>query len=97
MPTFSQAAALKRDSVPEQALARFREVESIALSAVTLRKIPAVLAQPAFGKFVSESRRAGFLHLLCARHSFFTPSERIADCRDAKDNKYLELAVECGA
>ena len=28
---------------------------------------------------------------------WFSPSERVADCRDAKDNKYLELALAAGA
>ena len=27
----------------------------------------------------------------------FAPVERVVDCRDAKDNKYLELALAAGA
>jgi predicted nucleic acid-binding protein len=27
----------------------------------------------------------------------FTPAERVTDCRDPKDNKYLELALASGA
>ena len=29
--------------------------------------------------------------------AFFTPTERVADCRDAKDDKYLELALAARA
>jgi predicted nucleic acid-binding protein len=28
---------------------------------------------------------------------WFAPAERVTDCRDAKDNKYLELALAAGA
>ena len=37
------------------------------------------------------------LGLLDAFGVFFTPTERVTDCRDAKDNKYLELALAAGA
>jgi putative PIN family toxin of toxin-antitoxin system len=28
---------------------------------------------------------------------WFVPSERVTDCRDPKDNRYLELALAAGA
>jgi uncharacterized protein len=28
---------------------------------------------------------------------WFVPSERVADCRDPKDDRYLELALAAGA
>lgn len=28
---------------------------------------------------------------------WFVPAERVTDCRDAKNNKYLELALASGA
>jgi len=37
------------------------------------------------------------LEILHQAAVWFEPSERVTDCRDAKDNKYLELALAAGA
>ena len=91
------SGALKPGSVPERALLRAREVDVLALSTVADREISEVLARPKFARVISQSRRAGFLRALRASAIWFEPTIPVTDCRDAKDDKYLELALAAGA
>ena len=45
---------------------------------------------------MSEEKRKEFLAALVKQAEFLEVTEKTTDCRDAKDNKFLELAV-CGA
>jgi putative PIN family toxin of toxin-antitoxin system len=91
------SAALKADSVPERALLQAEETDILALSAAVDAEIAEVLTRPKFVRLISEARRRAFLTSLRASALWFEPSVRVTDCRDAKDNKYLELALEAGA
>ncbi len=91
------SAALKPDSVPEEALLRAEEIDVFALSAAVDAEISDVLGRPKFFGAISSVRRAQFLRILREGAVWFEPSVRITDCRDAKDNKYLELALAAGA
>jgi putative PIN family toxin of toxin-antitoxin system len=91
------AAALKADGVPMQALLHAEEVDVIALSADVEAEIAGVLARPKFARAVSRERRDHLLEILRAEAIWFEPVARITDCRDPKDNKYLELALAAGA
>jgi len=42
-------------------------------------------------------RHAEITGLLTANAVWFEPAVAVRDCRDAKDNKYLELALAAGA
>ena len=91
------SAALRADSVPERALLRAEDTDLFALSAEVDAEISSVLERPRFAAAVSAMRRARILDVLRGEAVWFTPSERVTDCRDAKDNKYLELALAAGA
>jgi hypothetical protein len=91
------SAALREDSVPEQALLRAEETDVFALSAEVEAEIASVLERPRFAAAVPTVRRIRILDVLCGGAVWFIPSERVADCRDAKDNKYLELALASNA
>ena len=56
-----------------------------------------VLHRPRLARFVDAAQREVVLGLLRSVYVWFEPQERIADCRDAKDNKCLELALSAGA
>jgi putative PIN family toxin of toxin-antitoxin system len=56
-----------------------------------------VLARPKFHRVISDDRRREILEFLSAAASWFEPAQTIADCRDAKDNRYLELALTAQA
>lgn len=91
------SAALKADSVPERALLHAEEVDVFCLSAAVDQEIAEVLSRPKFARTVPAARRRRFLRMLRADAVWFDPAVKVADCRDAKDNKYLELALAGGA
>ena len=91
------SAALREDSVPERALLRAEELDLFALSAAVEAEIVEVLNRPRFARAVSVARRARILDVLRGQAAWFVPAEPVTDCRDAKDNKYLELALAAGA
>ena len=90
-------AALKADSLPERALLLARSHETICLSAAVEAEIREVLQRPKFRKYISEASRDHILDILGAAALMFEPVEQVTDCRDKKDNKYLELALTAGA
>jgi uncharacterized protein len=90
-------AALKADSVPERALLRAEAVDVFALSAAVEAEIAGVLDRPRFARALTPERRARILKVLRGEAAWFEPKVVVADCRDPKDNKYLELALAAGA
>jgi putative PIN family toxin of toxin-antitoxin system len=56
-----------------------------------------VFARPRLECFLDLELRDEVLALLDAFGVFFTPGERVTDCRDTKDDKVLELALAAGA
>ena len=91
------SAALKADSVPERALLRAEEVDVFALSAEVDAEIAGVLGRPKFALAIPLARRERVLEILRRAAVWFDPAVRVTDCRDPKDNKYLELALAAGA
>lgn len=91
------SAALKIDSVPERALLHAEEADVFALSIAVDNEIAAVLNRPKFARAIPLERRARVLDILRNTAIWFDPTVRIADCRDPKDDKYLELALASGA
>jgi putative PIN family toxin of toxin-antitoxin system len=91
------SAALREDGVPERALLHAEEADLFALSAEVEAEIVGVLSRPRFAGAVSAARRARILDALRGQAAWFAPTERVEDCRDAKDNMYLELALASGA
>jgi len=90
-------AVLKSDSVPQRALSLARSKHILCLSPAVEAEYRAVLARPRFRPFVDAETIERLLDLLATAALTVEPSIRIADCRDAKDNKYLELALAAGA
>ncbi|MGH7119873.1 MAG: putative toxin-antitoxin system toxin component, PIN family [Acetobacteraceae bacterium] len=90
-------AALKVDSVPERALLHAEEADVFALSAAVEAEIAEVLNRPKFAGAILRERRERVLEILRDAAVWFEPALRITDCRDPKDNKYLELALAAGA
>ena len=91
------SAALKTDSVPEQALLRAEETDVFALSVAVEEEITEVLGRPKFASAVPRERCQRLLNILRGTAIWFEPAERVTDCRDPKDNKYLELALAAAA
>ncbi len=90
-------AALKADSVPERALLRAEEVDVLALSGAVAAEITEVLNRPKFARALTAVRREQVLARVREAAVWFEPAVRVVDCRDPKDDKYLELALASGA
>ena len=56
-----------------------------------------VLYRPRLAKFIDVEVRAELLGELGTLGIMVSPTNSVADCRDPKDNKYLELALAAGA
>lgn len=67
------------------------------LSNAVYGEIAEVLARPKFARVLTEDRRREVLELLAAAARWVEPKEAVDDCRDAKDNRYLELALAAHA
>ncbi len=91
------SAALKSDSVPERALLKAEETDVLALSDAVEAEILEVLARPKFSRILKLERRQRIVDVIRQMAVRFEPSMHVSDCRDAKDNKYLELALTAGA
>ena len=90
-------AALKRDGKPRQALLKARREDVIALSSMVVAEIRSMLARPKFANALSDEDRTIVIALITDVAVWVEPIHRITDCRDEKDNKYLELAVAASA
>jgi uncharacterized protein len=88
--------ALKADSIPERALLRANEVDVLALSPAVEAEIADFLTRAKFAAIRPE-RRERFLKILRDGAIWFEPALRATDCRDPKDDKYLELVLAAGA
>ena len=56
-----------------------------------------MLHRPKLARFLDGELRDELLDLQLSAAVWFDPAERVTDCRDAKDNKYLELALAAKA
>jgi uncharacterized protein len=90
-------AAIGRGSVPDRAVRHAFASDHVAVSEATLSELLDVFARPRLARFIDPELRDEVLSLLDAFGVFFTPAERVADCRDPKDDKVLELALAARA
>jgi putative PIN family toxin of toxin-antitoxin system len=83
--------------VPRQAILKARRESVIALSPAVEAEIRGVLTRPKFVLHLTDEDRATILALVADAAVWVEPKLAVTDCRDAKDNKYLELAAAVGA
>jgi putative PIN family toxin of toxin-antitoxin system len=62
-----------------------------------MEELNEVLGRPRFNKYLLEEERLEFLRALVREADLMTVTETVTDCRDPKDNKFLELAVSGNA
>jgi putative PIN family toxin of toxin-antitoxin system len=87
------SALLFKQSVARQAFDKARAAGDILLSVSTLEELSSVLQRENFNKYLSEAERLLFLVTLVHEAVLVEITETITECRDPKDNKFLELAV----
>ncbi|MBM3298327.1 MAG: putative toxin-antitoxin system toxin component, PIN family [Deltaproteobacteria bacterium] len=88
------SALLLPRSLPRQAVDLAFAHGIVLVSAATLDELDKVLRRPKFDRYVGEKERLQFLAAFIRDATVVDVSEDLTDCRDAKDNKFLELAVE---
>jgi putative PIN family toxin of toxin-antitoxin system len=86
-----------RPGVPRQAFQLACEQDHPALSQSVWSELVDVLRRRELARFVDPVACDALLELLRTVAVWIEPSEHVTDCRDTKDNKYLELALEAQA
>jgi uncharacterized protein len=87
------SAVLFEHGKPGQALRRALSRGRVLLSSSTLEELAAVLQREKFERYVTAAEREEFLVAFVERALFIEPTEEVRACRDAKEDKFLELAV----
>jgi putative PIN family toxin of toxin-antitoxin system len=91
--TVAVSAALLPRSVPRQTVDRAASHGRLLVSTATIAELDEVLRRPKFNKYVREDERLEFLAALVREAQVIEVADVVSDCRDPKDNKFLELAV----
>jgi uncharacterized protein len=91
------SALLFDQSKPAQAFFSALRDGEVLVSADTISEINDVLGRKKFRRYVNEAEREHFLRSLLQEVRLVEIRERIRACRDPKDDKFLELAVNGGA
>lgn len=68
-----------------------------AFREATFVELTDVLMRPKFDRFTTAQARGGVLKIIASSAECFEPTETIADCRDPKDNMFLETAIAANA
>jgi putative PIN family toxin of toxin-antitoxin system len=87
------SAFLFSQSKPRQALDQAQDIGVIIFSNSVFSELKEVLYRPKFDRYLSGERQQELLLDLTQTAQFIDVTEQILECRDPKDNKYLELAV----
>jgi len=81
------------NSIPAQAVRLAIDQGILLVSDVTLEELVKVLARPRFNSYVSLQDRQTFIEKLICISEKVAILQRIQACRDPKDDKFLEVAV----
>lgn len=91
------SAFLNLNSIPSKAFRLAKISGKIILSTATLEEFIEVLYRPKFNNFLSEIRKKQILNIIKTELEIVVATESINDCRDPRDNKFLEIAVSSNA
>lgn len=87
------SAVLSPNSTAHQAYQKALDTGILLASIQTFAEYESVMLRPKFDCYVSLARRQTFLDELRGGIELINIIEFITDCRDAKDNIYLDVAV----
>jgi len=92
------SGSLFSDSKPSLVIDRIITTSKLVFSDATFAEFVDVIFRKKFDKYFFDDNEKWQIIYKFERYStFFVPTETITDCPDPKDNKFLELAVECKA
>ena len=87
------SALLFANSAPRKAFELASSTGKILISQETIDELNDVLSRPKFERYISQPKRERFLLAFVQKSVLIEIQESIEECRDPKDNKFLELAV----
>jgi uncharacterized protein len=87
------SAVLLPRSIPRQAVDLSFAQGIVLASADTIDELDEVLRPPKINRYLREEERLLFLAAFIRDAEVVNVTENLAECRDPKDNKFLELAV----
>jgi putative PIN family toxin of toxin-antitoxin system len=87
------SAVLLPRSVPRQAFDLATETGQLLVSEATIEELEEVLRRAKFNKYISEAARLEFLAALVNQAEIVPIAQHVVVCRDAEDDKFLDLAV----
>jgi putative PIN family toxin of toxin-antitoxin system len=91
------SAMLDSESTPGRAVDVAAKQGTLLISKETILELETVLIRPKFDRFVSLERRMEFLGTLVEQAVAVEINDFVRECRDPKDDKFLELAVSGNA
>ncbi|HAN74416.1 MAG TPA: putative toxin-antitoxin system toxin component, PIN family [Planktothrix sp. UBA8407] len=91
------SSILIASSPPDKALKKVRSLGDILFSETTFQELQEILNRPKFDRYVSFNIRLQFLAKIKLESEEVTIIENIKVCRDEKDDKFLEVAVNGNA
>lgn len=80
-------------SVPSQAVGKMLDSGIILFSEATMTELAEVLSRAKFSRYVSVERRASLLGQLASVAEFVPIIRLVRECRDPKDDKFLEVGL----
>ncbi|MCK8495804.1 putative toxin-antitoxin system toxin component, PIN family [Spirosoma sp. RP8] len=88
------SAALMAKSIPRQAFDMALNKGELLTSESCLAELNQVLHRPKFARYLTPFEADLFINQYSLKATVVTISSSITDCRDLKDNKFLELAID---
>lgn len=80
-------------SIPGQAVRKAVDNSILLVSEATMNELADVLARPKFDRYISLEDRQQFLRMLGRVAEFVPITYPVRECRDPKDDKFLEVAL----
>jgi uncharacterized protein len=87
------SAILLPGSVPSRAVDKALDSGILLLSDATMVELSEVFTRPKLDRYVSAERRRTFLRQLAGTAEFVPIIQLVRECRDPKDDKFLEVAL----
>jgi uncharacterized protein len=91
------SAVLLPRSLSRKAFDKALREGEIVVSEAVINELDDVLRRPRLNQYIHEEERIQFLLMLLRESRLVRVDRTVTDCRDPKDNKYLELALESEA
>lgn len=87
------SAALLKQSISRRAFDKAISEGELLVSAETIDELNRVLGREDFARYVTEDERMEFLAVLLHEARLVEVTVYVGECRDPRDNKFLELAI----